>query len=432
MRSLTALTLTLIALLVVATVGIGAVAGAGEMAHTPHSTSAASVDTQQQLETASPAQVITIDIQDDGDVRWTLESRFLLTDESDRESFESFAAAVEAGERDAGYDPALFETFVTEASAATDREMAIEAAGYDEPTVESPNESADEPLADTEVGTISYSFTWTNFTTTDDNRIYFGDAFQTTDGTWFTGLSDEQQLRITIPDNYGFETSPPVGTENGALVWDGPHEFGDDELEIVLLRGADPPANGGEPDPPATGWLDSALIPFVGGAIVLLVGGVATYFLLQRRPSSPADETAAPARQTDGSSADARASTDTTTSTASTDTSPASRESLATDRDGHSSTDTAVAEDEREDENEDDEDDGIDPELLSDEERVLRLLRGNGGRMKQASIVKETDWSNAKVSQLLSKMDEDDEIEKLRIGRENLITLPEVDPTEID
>jgi hypothetical protein len=52
--------------------------------------------------------------------------------------------------------------------------------------------------------------------------------------------------------------------------------------------------------------------------------------------------------------------------------------------------------------------------------------------MKQAPIVTETGWSNAKVSQLLSKMGEDDEITTLRIGRENLITLPEVDPTEID
>ncbi len=44
--------------------------------------------------------------------------------------------------------------------------------------------------------------------------------------------------------------------------------------------------------------------------------------------------------------------------------------------------------------------------------------------MKQASIVKETGWSNAKVSQLLSSMEDDERIDKLRIGRENLISLP--------
>ena len=45
--------------------------------------------------------------------------------------------------------------------------------------------------------------------------------------------------------------------------------------------------------------------------------------------------------------------------------------------------------------------------------------------MKQAQIVSETGWSNAKVSQLLSSMDDADRVDKLRIGRENLISLPE-------
>jgi predicted Rossmann fold nucleotide-binding protein DprA/Smf involved in DNA uptake len=66
-----------------------------------------------------------------------------------------------------------------------------------------------------------------------------------------------------------------------------------------------------------------------------------------------------------------------------------------------------------------------DPELLSDEERVEYLLERNGGRMKQANIVKETGWSNAKVSQLLSSMEEEGRVDKLRIGRENLISLPD-------
>ena len=78
------------------------------------------------------------------------------------------------------------------------------------------------------------------------------------------------------------------------------------------------------------------------------------------------------------------------------------------------------------------EDDEVDVELLSDEERVERLLDRNGGRMKQASIVKETGWSNAKVSQLLSAMEDDDRIDKLRIGRENLISFPDEDVTDLD
>ena len=63
---------------------------------------------------------------------------------------------------------------------------------------------------------------------------------------------------------------------------------------------------------------------------------------------------------------------------------------------------------------------------------MLRLLEANDGRMKQGTIVEETGWSNAKVSQLLSAMDEADDIEKLRIGRENLISLPGEGVGDID
>ncbi|MFC7176811.1 helix-turn-helix transcriptional regulator [Halosegnis marinus] len=76
-------------------------------------------------------------------------------------------------------------------------------------------------------------------------------------------------------------------------------------------------------------------------------------------------------------------------------------------------------------------DDEPDFDLLSDEERVEYLLERNGGRMKQATIVEETGWSNAKVSQLLSAMDEAGRVNKLRIGRENLISLPGEDVAEL-
>lgn len=69
----------------------------------------------------------------------------------------------------------------------------------------------------------------------------------------------------------------------------------------------------------------------------------------------------------------------------------------------------------------------IDVELLSDPERVEHLLADNGGRMKQAKIVEDTGWSSAKVSQLLSEMADEGRVEKLRIGQENLISLPDSD-----
>lgn len=64
-----------------------------------------------------------------------------------------------------------------------------------------------------------------------------------------------------------------------------------------------------------------------------------------------------------------------------------------------------------------------DEELLSDEARVEQLLADHGNRMKQVDIVEATGWSKAKVSTLLSDMAEQGKISKLRIGRENIITL---------
>ncbi len=81
------------------------------------------------------------------------------------------------------------------------------------------------------------------------------------------------------------------------------------------------------------------------------------------------------------------------------------------------SEDAAAAEPEAADE------EAADEPLLTDEQRVIQLLEDNDGRMKQAAIVDETEWSKAKVSRLLSDMVDEGEIEKLSIGRENIIHL---------
>lgn len=65
----------------------------------------------------------------------------------------------------------------------------------------------------------------------------------------------------------------------------------------------------------------------------------------------------------------------------------------------------------------------VDQELMTDEDKVLELLHENGGRMKQADIVDSTGWSKSKVSMVLSEMEDDEVISKLRLGRENVIDL---------
>jgi len=69
-----------------------------------------------------------------------------------------------------------------------------------------------------------------------------------------------------------------------------------------------------------------------------------------------------------------------------------------------------------------------DTPVLTDEDRVRQLLRENGGRLQQGEFVERTDWSKSKVSRLLSGMEEDGEIEKIALGRENLIALPGEEP----
>ncbi|WP_254524290.1 helix-turn-helix transcriptional regulator [Natrinema caseinilyticum] len=68
-------------------------------------------------------------------------------------------------------------------------------------------------------------------------------------------------------------------------------------------------------------------------------------------------------------------------------------------------------------------------EFITDRERVRQLLQENDGRMKQSAIVDSVDWSKAKVSRLLADLEEDGQVTKLRLGRENLVCLPGHEPT---
>ncbi|MFC4541929.1 helix-turn-helix domain-containing protein [Halosolutus amylolyticus] len=68
-------------------------------------------------------------------------------------------------------------------------------------------------------------------------------------------------------------------------------------------------------------------------------------------------------------------------------------------------------------------------EFLTDREKVRQLITENGGRMKQSEIVNAVDWSKAKVSRLLADLEEDGQVTKLRLGRENLVCLSGHEPT---
>jgi uncharacterized membrane protein len=61
--------------------------------------------------------------------------------------------------------------------------------------------------------------------------------------------------------------------------------------------------------------------------------------------------------------------------------------------------------------------------LDDDEQFVVDLLRSNDGRVRQSVIVETSSWSKSKVSRLLSRMERDGYVEKVGVGRENVVVL---------
>lgn len=70
-------------------------------------------------------------------------------------------------------------------------------------------------------------------------------------------------------------------------------------------------------------------------------------------------------------------------------------------------------------------DDGPESQLLSNEEKVLRLIEEHGGRVKQQDVADELGWTRTKTSYVVSNLREDDRIRSFRLGRENVLSLPE-------
>ncbi|WP_267641076.1 helix-turn-helix transcriptional regulator [Haloarchaeobius amylolyticus] len=435
MRSLSALAAALLVLALFAGVSTGVPSDAHPGTH---SASPSLSGEQTSFEPAEPGTIIEINVTASGDARWSISYRYVLEGENETTAFRQYGRAVTKGQEEVQFSPSLFQQFADQAGAWTGREMQIRDTSWAEPVVREPARTStvttipttSEAEDETKVGVLTYTFTWTNFAQVQGSEVVVGDAFGTENETWFPRLYDGQRLVINEPENFVITTSPAnKGPQNSTLVWDGPATFEPGYIEAVYVpRGG----AGSETTPPGgenEGGLPLQLLGF--GLLVLLVG--AGSYLFARWQTEREQST--PAATPNGGHESATA--DTTETEPSPDTAPSEAggaEGATTPEptDGAAAAGAGAAAVDEVDETEPDEavpvaeeeEDPIDVELLSDEERVLRLLRQNNGRMKQANIVKETGWSNAKVSQLLSGMDDDDEIEKLRIGRENLITLP--------
>ena len=322
-----------------------------------------------------PPVTMTVSLDADGDATWNVTTTVPIESPSDRRAFEELATEFRRGEGP-GPSATLFRRAAAAASQETGREMQIK-------NVERT------AIPGNATGRLTLTFTWTNFARTPVDRVVVGDAFNTTNGTWLPGLTASQTLIIRSPPDYGVESAPPVGIQNGVVRLEGPATFEPGYLSITY-------EHSGPLDQDPSGWFDLGLLPLAGLALLALAILASGIYLWRRRetPAGPGPITTEPnGGEPDGETAPESAPvTDGTAGAAG----------------------------------------AVDEELLSDEERVERLLAQNGGRMKQADIVSETGWSNAKVSQLLSSMAEADRVNKLRIGRENLISLPDEDIAEFE
>ncbi len=331
-----------------------------------------------------------VTVYENGSATWLFRYETQLTTAEERDDFDAFAEEFNTQETE------LYTNFRDRAvelaaagSNATDREM--EASAFQRTAR---TEGLD-PQGD-DLGIVEMSFRWSGFAETTD-QVVVGDVFE---GGLY--LSSDQRFIVHTGPNLMFrDIQPGDGMVSGdtladseSVTWQGERSFTDNRPRAVLLTptatATQTGSDGATPVAGDPGWL----LP-VGAFVVVVVLGVGTA-LAYRSGALPPGE--------DGfsgflSGSDAGGSAVATSGAAG-----------EAGMDGE--TGAAVP----------------DEELISDEERVVNLLEENGGRMKQVNIVDATGWSKSKVSMLLSEMEDTGTISKLRVGRENIVSLSGHEP----
>ena len=357
--------------------------------------------TQQEFQ----REEFTIHVSENGSARWTFSYQRVLSNQSDRRQFEAYAEEFNANATRS------YRNFVARAEALTavganetGREM--NAIGF--------SKEAYVRTGVNDLGVVEMSFRWTNFAAQPGDRVVVGDVFE-----GGLTLASNQSLIVTWDERLApttVEPQPRQATDD-ALVWQGQRggaQFLDQQPRVVLVPaervGSSTPnvvdgtndgtaLDGGDGSldataAPAGGSNDLPVWPFAFGAVVLVaLGGLA----FRHGYLDDDFDGGAGASAGDGSDDDGPP--------------PPEGAARSPAESGGPTEPTEPAEPAIPDE-----------ELMSDEDRVRSLLAENGGRMKQVNIVDRTGWSKSKVSMLLSEMEANGQIHKLRVGRENIIS----------
>jgi hypothetical protein len=333
-----------------------------------------------QVEDANET-LFEIRVFENGDARWTVEYRQRITNETEIDQFQQFADRFNTEQTE------TFTNFQTRAGRLTQDGAQI--TGRDMNATDFQREARYSEIS--RDGIVQMSFRWTAFAQQRNGAVVVSDVF---DGGFV--ILEDQRLRIERGENVEFDSVSPTPDEVASdnteapgewVEWTGYREFEAGEIDIQLSP-PDVSADDGATDTGSTdGTGDDSAQAGTGGssmvpvmiAVLILLGAVGTAVYYTRTRSSD-DEDAA-----------------------------------STESPPEPAAESGGAEVEAE-------------QLLSDEDRVLKLLEDNGGRMRQVAIVEETEWSKSKVSMLLSDMEDDGDISKLRVGRENIISLSGEEP----
>ncbi|WP_435119561.1 DUF7345 domain-containing protein [Halolamina sp. C58] len=326
----------------------------------------------------SDTVVLEAAIESDGDARWTIEYRVALDDENTTEAFESLQRDIEQNTSDyRSQFASRMRSTVSTAENATGREMAVENVSVGTSTSLSG-----------EYGVVRYGFDWVGFADVSDDRLATGEVLA---GLF---LDANTELTISWPEGYVVSLVEPEPDREGerSVTWTGPREFDVGQPRVVLrTRNSAPP------------WGPLVGIALFGGA------GVLWYYRRRQAGRTPVpgvgdDEPAVGAEPDRGAEDDREP------------------EQVSGVEDGTApGPETGSAASVADAGNEDD----TPEELLSPEERVLRLLEANGGRMKQKTITEELDWSAARTSQVVGDLRDDGKVESFRLGRENVLKFPD-------
>lgn len=321
----------------------------------------------QQTELDAERVLLRFDVLANGTAVASVEYRFGLEGANETGSFDRLQAEIESNRtRYLGRFERRVNQTVRTAANATGRPMRVTDASV----------RAEARQLPSPYGVVVYTFTWHGFASVDDrSELGVGDALS---GLY---LDEGVQLQISWPDGYDARTVHESVTDqrDSAAIWTGPLWFGRDGPRLVLVeRGT------------GTGFEVMPSV-FVGLSAAFALSGLAFWWRGRQNRDRDSERVRESAIRSQSASAGDGVTEQTTSTPASTG--------------------------------------GVDPELMSNEERVVWEIRNRGGRVRQQELVSALGWSDAKVSRTVGTLRDRGDVEGFRLGNQNVLSLPVDDET---